>query len=136
MKQEDNKIDIDSFFMFIFTHFSRFAIHDTETQAVCMLSALQEIRADSRALKKKQEKEGSAEDQEDLLGPMLGPAIKDDSKPAPPIPDNFVEPENLEFVCLELNLLVGFKRLRWALLSSESAFTQDVVWKVELNYDK
>ena len=101
-----------------------------------MLSALQEIRADSRALKKKQEKVGSAEDQEDLLGPMLGPAIKDDNKPAPPIPENSDLPQNLEFVSLELNLQVGFKRLRWALLSSESAFIQDVVWKVELKYDK
>jgi len=100
-----------------------------------MLSALQEIRADSRALKKKQEKAGSVEGQADLLGPMLGPVIKDDKGPAPPIPDGFEIPENLEFVGLELNLLVGFQRLRWALLNSESTFMQDVVWKVELNYD-
>jgi hypothetical protein len=111
-------------------------IHDVESQAVCMLSALQEIRADSRALKKKQEKAGSVEGQADLLGPMLGPAIKDDKGPAPAIPDGFEIPENLEFVGLELNLLVGFKRLRWALLNSESTFMQDVVWKVELNYDR
>mmetsp|Transcript_33566 Transcript_33566/g.36142 ORF Transcript_33566/g.36142 Transcript_33566/m.36142 type:complete len:353 (+) Transcript_33566:1717-2775(+) len=110
-------------------------IHDAESQAVCMLSALQEIRADSRALKKKQEKAGSVEGQADLLGPMLGPVIKDDNEQAPPIPDGFVIPENLEFVGLELNLLIGFKRLRWAMLSSESKFIQDVVWDVELHYD-
>lgn len=110
-------------------------IHDAESQAVCMLSALQEIRADSRALKKKQEKVGSVEGEADLLGPLLGPPIKDDKAPAPPVPDGFKIPENLDFVGLELNLLVGFKRLRWALLSSESAFVQDVVWKVELKYD-
>lgn len=111
-------------------------IHDAESQAVCMLSALQEIRADSRALKKKQEKAGSGEGQADLLGPMLGPAIKDDNGQAPPIPDGFEIPENLEFDGLELNLLIGFKRLRWAILSSESKFLQDVIWNVELNYDK
>jgi len=110
-------------------------IHDAESQAVCMLSALQEIRADSRALKKKQEKAGSVEGQADLLGPMLGPVIKDDNEQAPSIPDGFEIPENLEFVGLELNLLIGFKRLRWAMLSSESKFMQDVVWNVELHYD-
>ena len=79
---------------------------------------------------------GSVEGEADLLGPLLGPPIKGDKAPAPPVPDGFKIPENLDFVGLELNLLVGFKRLRWALLSSESAFVQDVVWKVELKYDK
>eukprot|EP00536_Pseudo-nitzschia_multiseries_P009157 jgi/Psemu1/325521/estExt_fgenesh1_pg.C_2500014 len=110
-------------------------IQDAETQAVCMLSALQEIRTDSRALRKKKEKSGSAEGEVELLGPLLGPAIKDDSKPAPPVPPGFEIPENLEFVSLELNLQVGFQRLRWALLSAESSFVKDAVWKTELNYD-
>ena len=111
-------------------------IHDAETQAACMLSALQEIRRGNRALKKKKEKAGSTEGQADLLGPMLGPAIKGDAKPAPPIPPGFEIPENFEVVSLELNLQVGFRRLRWALLSSESSFIRDAVWKAELNYDK
>ena len=111
-------------------------IHDAETQAACMLSALQEIRAGSRALKKRQEKAGSAEGQVELLGPLLGPAIKIDAKPAPSIPNGFEIPENLEFIGLELNLQVGFQRLRWALLHSESLFVRDAVWKRELNYDK
>lgn len=111
-------------------------IHNAGTQAACMLSALQEIRAGSRALKKKQEKAGSTEGQADLLGPMLGPAIKGDAKPAPSIPNGFEIPENLEVVSLELNVQVGFQRFRWALLSSKSSFIRDVVWKLELNYDK
>lgn len=111
-------------------------IHDAGTQGACMLSALQEIRAGSRALKKKQDKAGSTEGPADLLGPMLGPTVKGDAKPAPSIPQGFQIPDNLEFVSLELNLQVGFQRLRWALLSSESSFIRDVVWKVELNYDK
>lgn len=109
-------------------------IHDAESQAVCMLSCLQEIRAEGRALKKKQEKAGSP-DEEELLGPLLGPPIKDDNGSAPSIPDGFDIPENLDFVGLELNLLVGFKRLRWALLSSQSTFIQDAVWTSKLNYD-
>ena len=110
-------------------------IQDAESQAVCMLSALQGIRKDSRKFKKKQEKAGST-DEAELLGPLLGPAIKDDSKSAPPIPDGLEIPENLENVSLELNLQVGFQRLRWALLSSESSFVKDAVWKTELNYEK
>ncbi|VEU33531.1 unnamed protein product [Pseudo-nitzschia multistriata] len=111
-------------------------IQDAESQTVCMLSALQEIRTDSRALKKKQEKAGSGEGEAELLGPLLGPAIKDDNRAAPGIPDGFEVPPNLEYVSLELNLQVGFQRLRWALLNSESSFMKDAVMKTELNYDK
>mmetsp|Transcript_26557 Transcript_26557/g.49577 ORF Transcript_26557/g.49577 Transcript_26557/m.49577 type:complete len:244 (+) Transcript_26557:3-734(+) len=98
-----------------------------------MLSALQEIRADGRELKKKKEKAGAEEPE--LLGPLLGPAIKEDNGPAPPIPDGFEIPANLDFVGLELNLQVGFRRLRWALLSSDSTFISEGVWKAESKYD-
>jgi hypothetical protein len=108
---------------------------DAKTQTAFMLSALQEMRADGRELKKKQEQAGS-EEQADLLGPLLGPAIKEDNGPAPPMPDGFEMPENLEFVGLELNLRVGFRRLRWAMLNSESSFISDAVFKAESNYDK
>jgi hypothetical protein len=110
-------------------------IKDAQDQTAFMLSALQEIRADGRELKKKQEKSGEEEEGE-LLGPLLGPVIKEDGGPAPPIPDGFEVPENLDFVGLELNLQVGFRRLRWALLSSESTFISEGVWKAESNYDK
>ncbi len=108
---------------------------DAQTQAAFMLSALQEIRADGRQLKKKQEEVGS-EVKVDLLGPLLGPLIKEDSGPAPSIPDGFELPENLEFVGLELNLRVGFSRLRWAILSSESTFVSEAVFKAESKYEK
>jgi hypothetical protein len=110
-------------------------MRDAQTQAAFMLSALQEIRADGRQLKKKQEEVGS-EVNVDLLGPLLGPLIKEDSGPAPSIPDGFQLPENLEFVGLELNLRVGFSRLRWAILSSESTFISEAVFKAESNYEK
>ncbi|KAL3906036.1 MAG: hypothetical protein SGARI_004182, partial [Bacillariaceae sp.] len=110
-------------------------IKDAQDQTAFMLSALQEIRADGRELKKKQEKSGEDEEGE-LLGPLLGPAIKEDGGAAPSPPDGFEMPENLEFVGLELNLQVGFRRLRWALLSAKSSFISEVIWKAESNYDK
>lgn len=110
-------------------------IKDAQDQTAFMLMALKEIRADGRELKKKQEK--SVEDEEaDLIGPILGPAIKEDNGPAPAAPDGFELPDNLEFVGLEVSLQVGFRRLRWALLSSQSAFMTEGVWKAESNYDK
>jgi hypothetical protein len=109
-------------------------INDAQNQTAFMLAALQEIRADGRELKKKQETEGKEEG--DLLGPLLGPAIKEDNEPAPPIPDGFEIPENLEFVGLELNVQVGYRRLRWAFLNSQSLFISEGVWKAESKYDK
>ncbi|KAL3922039.1 MAG: hypothetical protein SGARI_006544 [Bacillariaceae sp.] len=110
-------------------------IKDAQDQTAFMLAALQEIRADGRELKKKQEKAGEEEAGE-LLGPLLGPAIKEDSGPAPSIPEGFVVPENLESIGLDVNLQVGFRRLRWAFLSSESTFISEGVWKSESNYDE
>jgi hypothetical protein len=110
-------------------------IKDALDQTSFMLMALQEIRNDGRELKKKQEATDE-DDGADLLGPLLGPSIKDDGGPAPTIPNGFEIPQNLEFVGPELNLLVGFRRLRWALLSSESTFVSDAVWKAASNYDK
>jgi hypothetical protein len=110
-------------------------INDAKNQTAFMLSALQLIRADGRELKKKQ-REAGAEEEGGLLGPLLGPAIKEDSGAAPLPPDGYVVPENLEFIGLELNLQVGFRRLRWALLSSESTFITEGVWKAASNYDK
>lgn len=107
-------------------------IRNASTQAAFMLSALREIRADGRELKKKQE----GEDKETILGPLLGPAIKEDKGPAPPKPAGFEMPENLEYVGLELEIPVGFRRLRWALLSSKSTFLTEAVFRAESKYEK
>ena len=108
-------------------------IRNSSTQASFMLSALREIRADGRELKKQQQ---GVDDKGIILGPLLGPAIKEDKGPAPPIPDGFVMPDNLEDVGLEIELPVGFRRLRWALLSSKSSFVTDAVFKTESKYEK
>jgi hypothetical protein len=58
----------------------------------------------------------------------VGPAIVSDKGPAPTIPDGFEIPMNLEFIGLELELLVGFKRLRWALLNTKSEFLTEALY--------
>ena len=110
-------------------------IREASTQAAFMLSALREIRADGRELKKKQQ-EGEAAAKGLILGPLLGPAISDDKKPAPSPPEGFTMPENLEFVGLELDLPVGFKRLRWAFLNTNCTFISEAVYRTEAKYDK
>jgi hypothetical protein len=110
-------------------------IRDASTQAAFMLSALREIRADGREYKKKQQ-EGESASKGTILGPLLGPAIKVDNGAAPPKPDGFDIPENLEFIGLELDLPVGFKRLRWAMIHSKSTFMSEAVFRVEAKYEK
>lgn len=106
----------------------------TESQAAFMLSALREIRADGQELKKKREQSESRE-KGHVLGPLMGPAIAADKGPAPPPPEGFEVPTNLEFIGLELDLPVGFQRLRWALLSKRSEFLIEVIYKTEARYE-
>ena len=107
-------------------------IRNASTQAAFMLSALREIRADGKDTKK----DPTGEEQDPVLGPLLGPAIKEDAGPAPQKPPGFEMPAPLEFVDLELELPVGFRRLRWALLSSKSTFVLEAVFKKEAKYEK
>lgn len=106
----------------------------TDTQAAFMLSALREIRLDGQELKKKIEQSESRE-KGLILGPLMGPAIAADKHAAPPIPEGFEIPENLEYIGLELSLPVGFQRLRWALLSKRSLFVTDALYKTEARYE-
>lgn len=103
------------------------------SQASFMLSALREIRADGRELKKKRQ-ETEAQEAGTIVGPLLGPAIKADKGPAV-VPPVFEIPPNLEFVALELDLPVGFRRLRWAMLSHQSAFIREALYKSEARYE-
>ena len=109
-------------------------IRDSSTQAAFMLSALREMRAGGQEKKKQQD--GDAVTQIVILGPLLGPIIKGDKDVAPAQPPDFEIPPNLEFVGLELDIPVGFKRLRWALLSSQSTFITEAVFRAEAKYEK
>lgn len=102
-------------------------------QAAFMLSALREIRADGRALAKRRQ-ESEQQEKGATIGPLLGPAVKEDAGPAVQ-PEGFEVPSNLEFVSLELDLPVGFRRLRWALLSNASTFVTEAIYKTEAKYE-
>lgn len=108
-------------------------IRGAAKQTAFMLSALREIRADGRALAKRRQ-QSEKQEKGTLLGPLLGPAIKSDSEPAIK-PEGFEVPNNLEFIGLELDLPVGFKRLRWALLSNQSTFVIEALYKAEAKYE-
>lgn len=110
-------------------------IRASATQAAFMLSALRELRADGRELKKKR-KESESASKGTILGPLLGPFIKADNGPDPSKPDGFEIPENLEFIGLELDLPVGYRRLRWAMLHSASTFITEGVFRSEAKYDE
>jgi hypothetical protein len=110
------------------------SVKQSRYQAAFMLAALRELREDSRELKKKRKETETAE-QGEVLGPLLGPAIKADKGPASP-PPGFEPPENLESVGLEMDLPVGFRRLRWAMLNSESRFMKDAVFAAEAKYEE
>jgi VAD1 Analog of StAR-related lipid transfer domain len=93
------------------------------------------MRADGAEKKRFGSHTDDDEGKANILGPLLGPAVPADSAPSLP-PENFVLPDNLEFIGLELELPVGFKRLRWALLNSESTFVTEAVYQTEARYEK
>jgi len=98
-------------------------------QASFMLAMLRQMRADER----KQKKEKEATGEKPLLGDLLGPHVKEDKNPSTPPPD-FAPPANLEYLCLEIDVPVGFRRLRWALLRSDSEFERNAIQAVEERY--
>jgi len=105
------------------------SVKDAKDQASFMMAALREMRSDEKARKKKKA-EAEGEEEATILGPLLGPAIKEDKNPAVP-PSDFVTPENLEDVNFEMDLPVGFRRLRWALLHKDSSFIKEAVMETE-----
>lgn len=74
-----------------------------------MLAALREMREDDKKRKKKQgSSEFEDEDYKPILGPFLGPAIKEDKNEAKAPPEVSL-PNALEFVGLEGELLIWGK---------------------------
>ncbi|KAL7542728.1 hypothetical protein ACHAXR_012261 [Thalassiosira sp. AJA248-18] len=97
-------------------------------QASFMLAALREIRNGDRKIDDEED-----EDARPIIGPLMGPAVKDDNSDAgaPPLGLEF-----LEFIGLEVDLPVGFLRLRWALLHTTSSFLKDAFLADVMKYDK
>jgi hypothetical protein len=95
-------------------------IKGNSKQASFMLAALREIRED----KKRKEKEDEGDEGEGakaIVGPLLGPLVKEDGGDVK-LPIDFNPPASLEFEALEVDLPIGFFRLRWALLHKDSTF--------------
>ena len=107
-------------------------VKSSSDQGSFMLAMLRQMRADERNQKKEKD-QVTADGGKPLLGDLLGPHIKEDKSPASPPPD-FKPPENLEYVCLEIDLPVGIRRLRWALLRSDSEFQRNAIDVVEERY--
>jgi len=92
-------------------------------QAAFMLEAMHQIRKEEQDLTKKIKAEEDGSDVEGVVvrGALLGPLLELDDHECPPLPTPLPEymsppPNSLETICLELDLPVGFYRLRRALL--------------------
>lgn len=108
-------------------------IKRNNNQASFMLGALREIRSgDKNGLSDGEEAD---EDARPIIGPLMGPAIKDDNGDAQ-VPQDFHPPDVLEFIALESDLPVGYLRLRWALLHKSSVFVKDAFFKDVMKYER
>ena len=110
-------------------------IKQAQYQAAFMLEALRQLRRDEQDKQKKATERQEGEEVEDLRGPLLGPLIAMDREEKVVIPDGFVLPENLETVNLEVDLPVGFRRVRLAMLTN-SEFLIKAVWTDALKYSE
>lgn len=64
----------------------------------------------------------------------LGPMVEMDNLPTKSLPENFSPPENLTHVCVDIDLPVGFQRLRWAICSVESDFWSKALLEDRMKY--
>jgi len=98
-----------------------------QNQAAFMLEALRQIRKDEQDLSKKiSEAEKGEEDQEIKRGPLLGPDCRLDENEIGQVPDDLLPPANLEYICLEINLPVGYRRVRRAFLQNPQFFSEAI----------
>ena len=108
-------------------------VKPAKQQSTFFYDALQIIRREEVDRSKKQADVDKGKDEVQIRGPLLGPKMKIDDIDVGPIPDDLIPPENLETTCIELDLPVGFHRLRWALLHDSNFVT---AWFIDgLKYD-
>ena len=68
-------------------------------------------------------------------GSVLGPPVPTDLEKVLK-PRGYIPRNNLNHVCVEIELPVGFRRLRWAMLHSSSKFLTQEVLQAKLGYSK
>ena len=103
-------------------------------QASFMLAALRELKEDDKKRKEKADEGDEGDGAKAILGPLLGALVKEDAADAK-LPVGFDPPPALEFVAFEVDLPVGFLRLRRALLHSDSTFWRDAFFTDIMKYD-
>ena len=64
----------------------------------------------------------------------LGPEVEMDDEELLGVPSDFDTLPKLAHLCIDIDLPVGFQRLRWAFLSSDSNFVNDEIHKKKLGY--
>lgn len=104
-----------------------------QDQASFMLDALRQLRQDEHDREKRIKAEQGTEEEEITRGPLLGPSIDLDSNEIGPIPENLVPPPDLETVCIQIDLPVGYLRLRKAFLHRPT-FYSDAIFYDGLKY--
>jgi hypothetical protein len=109
-------------------------IKGNNKQASFMLAALRELREDDKKRKEMEDEGEEGEGAKPIIGPLLGPLVKDDSGDVK-LPIDFNPPPALEFEAFEVDLPIGFLRLRWALLHADSTFWKDAFFVDVMKYD-
>lgn len=105
-------------------------------QAAFMLEALRQIRHDERDLRRRITDAETAEIFPEVTrGALLGAYVEADQRDVGPIPDYFVPPDDLETVVLQIDLPVGYYRLRRAFLENPAFFTE-AIFSDALQYKK
>lgn len=97
-----------------------------QDQASFMLEALRQIRKNERDRNKRIKAEKGEEQEEITRGPLLGPAIDLDRDVVGPIPNDLIPPHDLETVCIQIDLPVGYLRLRKAFLHTPNFFSEAI----------
>ena len=99
-----------------------------------MLAALRELREDDKKRKEKEDEGDDGEGAKPIVGPLLGPLVKEDAGDVQ-LPIDFHPPAGLEFEAFEVDLPIGFLRLRWALLHADSTFWKEAFFLDVMNYE-
>eukprot|EP00814_Leptocylindrus_danicus_P016260 CAMPEP_0116046552 /NCGR_PEP_ID=MMETSP0321-20121206/28343_1 /TAXON_ID=163516 /ORGANISM="Leptocylindrus danicus var. danicus, Strain B650" /LENGTH=629 /DNA_ID=CAMNT_0003528221 /DNA_START=920 /DNA_END=2810 /DNA_ORIENTATION=+ len=108
-------------------------VKQSNDQTAFMLSGLRELRAEERRLHEYRRREKVVEvtpELERLLGPLVKEDITNDEV------YGGTPPENLTNICLDMQVPVGYLRLRRALLHQDSRFMNDAVMRDGAKYEK
>lgn len=108
-------------------------VKQSNDQTAFMLSGLRELRAEERRMHEYRRREKVVQ-VTPAFERLLGPLVKEDI--ANEEVYNGTPPENLTNICLDMQVPVGYLRLRRALLHRDSMFMSDAVMEDGAKYEK